>query len=101
MKDLKCDTCGNLTYALCDGYAIGDTLLEGILFEIRLTNHGNVLASVQEKDLPYFRSQRIDRAQWEKDMAEHASVTDTLTCPMCEADIDGPGAGESPSLGNA
>ena len=88
---LSCDQCGPLTYALCDGYAIGDTLLEGVMFEIRVTTADRVIASVQEKDRPYFQQQRLNRPRWEKDMAEHAAATDTLTCPMCQADIDGPG----------
>jgi hypothetical protein len=33
---MNCEQCGDLEMAYLDGYAIGDTLLEGVEFEIRI-----------------------------------------------------------------
>lgn len=42
MAKLQCDTCGVLDHVLFDGYAFGDTLLEGVMFEARLTGQTDV-----------------------------------------------------------
>jgi len=37
--ELKCDNCGAIDHVLVDGYAFGDRLLEGVMFEV-VDNNG-------------------------------------------------------------
>jgi hypothetical protein len=38
MPKMNCEKCGDIPMAYLDGYSFGDTLLEGVTFEIRIKN---------------------------------------------------------------
>lgn len=81
---MNCDACGALEFVLLDGYAVGDRLLEGVMFEIRKTPEGYI-ATTQQKSKSYMKN--LNERRWLRVMAEHAAETDVATCPKCDADV--------------
>lgn len=82
-----CDECGKLEFAVANGYAFGDRLLEGVRFVIRLSADGVVTAETPASDKRYMAD--LNEAKWLKEAAKFAAETDTLECPQCGGDIDG------------
>jgi hypothetical protein len=83
-----------LEFALLDGYGVGDRLLEGVKFEVRFVAVPGGLevieATTRAKDKSYMSD--LNEAKWLKKIAEAAAEEDTLECPKCGRDIDGPDA---------
>ena len=86
-KSFSCDNCGPLEYALLDGYPVGDRLLEGVMFQVRLAESG-VQVEVDPSGAKYF--QNLNKKKWLTAVREYAAEADILTCPKCQEDIDGP-----------
>jgi len=78
----NCPTCGQQGYALIDGYAFGDRLLEDVEFEIRKDKDGNLTASVEPSAANYFS--QLNEKKWLKEAVKRATdCPDELTCPQC------------------
>lgn len=81
-RKLICDQCGEVEFALIDGYDFGDRLLEGVKFEVRLNPTLHV--QVAEKAKPYFS--QLNEKMWLDRAIKHAQwalAEDILTCPKC------------------
>jgi hypothetical protein len=85
---MRCDRCGLIDHVLLDGYAVGDRLLEGVLFEIRKQSNGTFVATTQAKDQTYMSG--LNEKRWLKAMAKYAAEADQATCPKCSGDVDWP-----------
>lgn len=81
----KCEDCGDVKMVTLDGYAIGDRLLEGVMFNITKRKNGTFKAVFAEPDSRYV--QGLNKRKWEKDMAEYAAETDVFACGTCGGDI--------------
>lgn len=82
-----CEKCGPLDFAHMDGYAVGDIILEGVTFEVHVSNDGVTRVNVAAKDAKYFKT--LSERLWLGHALAYAQDTDTLTCPKCGGDIDG------------
>jgi hypothetical protein len=88
----KCETCGDVPLVLVDGYAVGDRLLEGVMFEIR--RPGKVfLATPDGEAMAYMRSAGISVSKWSaavaQDVTESASEGEAFgACPKCGEDVE-------------
>lgn len=87
--EFSCDTCGVLDHAIYDGYNVGDTLLEGVKFEIR-PDGDRFTAEAKAEHAKYMKDLS---AAWPARVAKAVESEDTLECPQCGGDIDGPAAG--------
>jgi len=85
-----CDTCGDLEFALVDGYNVRDRMLEDVWFRIKETETGFIAESLPQ-DGRYLSDFNMTKIL--KEIAEYASEQDLLTCPKCRADIEGPMVG--------
>lgn len=83
----KCDVCGEVDYGVLDGYAVGDRLLEGVLFDIHI-NGQKPTAAVQHRFASYFDD--LNKEKWLKAMEEHAEEQDIFQCPECGGDMGNP-----------
>jgi len=85
----KCDTCGELTHVLVDGYTIRDRVFEGVWFMVYFGNgkatHVTPLTKEDAEYLDDFNTKKIY-----KEVMEFANNSDILICPTCREDIDGP-----------
>lgn len=88
--NLTCDRCGPLEYALIDGYAVGDRLLEGVLFEIRPVHESDTLFTVvPTPDAErYMKSSHLKMKDWCEEIARYVVETDVAACPTCQEDVD-------------
>lgn len=78
---LECDNCGELDYVKCNGYAVGDRLLEGVMFICFKDGH----VEITENDADYFST--LNETLWLKRMADYFSeVDDVADCPQCGDD---------------
>jgi hypothetical protein len=88
MPDLEkfvCENCGPLDFAHMDGYGFGDTILEGVTFEVRISE-GTTRVNVAAKDAKYFKT--LNERLWLEHALDYAKGTDNLICPTCGRDID-------------
>jgi hypothetical protein len=83
----RCDECGKLDFAVADGYAFGDRLLEEVYFRFSLSADGAVTATPAPEAEKYLAS--LNAEEWLGKAEVYACETDTLTCPTCGADVDG------------
>lgn len=85
MKAITCEKCGPIPYALVDGYAFGDTILEGVMFKVELVK-GKVKAVFAEPDNPYVAG--LNAKKWTKECRDCVNEGDgcDLQCPTCNAD---------------
>ena len=81
----QCDNCGEIKIALVDGYAFGDTLLEGVMFEISKDDDGMYHAKVADEYKDYMAD--LNEAKWLNEAMKYVSETDVLTCPRCGMDV--------------
>lgn len=72
---LFCDQCGNITKALYDGYAIGDRVLEGVMFEVEVVGNKLLTKDVVASAKDYFSD--LNEAKWLKEA--NLSLEDELT----------------------
>lgn len=84
-RQLACDDCGPLEYALLDGYTVGDRLLEGVKFQIRPKGSDGWEARFHDPRSEYV--QTLKHTHWKKAAEEFAAETDVLECPRCGYDI--------------
>ncbi len=80
----NCDECGEIDHILVDGYEFGDTLLEGVMFEIR-HNNGKFNAVVQEESKQYFDG--LNKKKWLKEAERFSDNNDIAACPKCGEDV--------------
>lgn len=81
---LNCETCGDIPEALMDGYAFGDTILEGIMFKVSIVR-GKVKAVFAEPEDCYVKG--LNTRKWEKEAREFADNCDDLECPTCKGTV--------------
>ena len=85
----KCEGCGQEhEKALLDGYYVGDRLLEGVMFEVRIEDDGTFSATPCDAR----EMHGLDTAMWLKRAADYATKRDVFTCPnrKCRDDIENP-----------
>ena len=77
---LGCEDCGeNLPYVEVDGYIVGDTLLEGVIFYF----FPNRSVKVRDEDAKYVET--LNKRLWLKRIQEHVlSGPDDTMCPKCK-----------------
>lgn len=86
-----CKSCGKDTdYFLVDGYDVGDTLLEGVLFEIR-ESKGKLVANTPEDAKGYLAE--LNEKLWLKRVAKYAADSsedcpETWICPVCKQSLN-------------
>jgi len=81
----KCPHCGDVDHLLIDGYGVGDRLLEGVQFEIRLVD-GEVVVKVEEKAKRYFS--QLNEGMWLKTVKELVEEEGYASCPKCRDDVE-------------
>ena len=87
----KCEGCGQEhEYALLDGYYVGDRLLEGVMFEVRIADDGTFSVAPRAGMEAYLIG--LNMPHWIKLMTEYAKKRDLFTCPTpkCREDIENP-----------
>lgn len=89
MYKLKCDNCGEIEHVLVDGYAFGDTILEGVMFKVYLDGD-SLRAEVMPNYAGYFSE--LNEKLWLQRASKFVNETEMFTCSICKNDIDGPGA---------
>ena len=76
--------CGKCKMATLDGYPFGDTLLEGVLFEVIIKN-GEMTIRVGDDDVDYMSD--LNAKKWLKEAALDAVQSDVLCCSSCGGDV--------------
>jgi hypothetical protein len=84
---MKCQKCGEIEYGLLDGYLVGNTLLEGVMFEIKNTN-GKPDVKVKDDSKEYF--EELNSKRWLNAVKDSLKDMEFLTCPECKSDIENP-----------
>jgi hypothetical protein len=78
---LGCEDCGeDLPYVEIDGYAVGDRLLEGVVFHF----FPNRSVKVRDEDAEYFDG--LNNRKWLKRIQEFVLETGGGICPTCKKD---------------
>jgi len=80
MPKMNCEECGYLEMAYLDGYAVGDTLLEDVRFEIYIVK-GKVKATTHPDDADYMAD--LNEKKWLTEATSTATGYDNLECPKC------------------
>ena len=91
MIPFKCEGCGKThEYALIDGYHVGDRLLEGLKFEIRIEDDGTFTTQDPKGYEAYLEG--LNMPLWRARVVEYAKKQDLFTCPnpKCREDIENP-----------
>jgi hypothetical protein len=92
---ITCENCGEVDHVLMDGYNVGDRLLEGVMFEIRVKKEKFqevLVAKLDEQGQAYFKNNGISAKKWEKEMTDDARSSYEsdgcclMICPKCEED---------------
>ena len=84
-KRLNCYDCGDIPMAYLDGYRVGETLLEGVRFEITVSPRGRVTATTSAEDREYVS--KLNQKKWLKEAALMADGCDNLECPKCLGEV--------------
>jgi hypothetical protein len=84
MKVMNCEQHGDIPMAYLDGYAIGDTLLEDVRFEITIVKD-KVKATTHPDDKFYMAD--LNEKKWLKEAAKMADGYDNLQCPTCKGEV--------------
>jgi hypothetical protein len=77
----KCDNCGIVDEVCFDGYAFGDTILEGVIFIAN--SKGKV--RVSEENANYFSD--LNQKKWLDVAKRYLKETDIVSCCKCDDDI--------------
>ena len=82
-KVFRCTDCGDLDSVLINGYAVGDRLLEDVLF-IGTAVKNKVAVAIQPECAAYFAT--LNQRVWLAEMKRHANrpFADDFICPKCE-----------------
>ena len=87
-----CEDCGDLDHALMDGYLVGERLIEGIKFELRIWPDGAdgwfFVATTPKAHRDYMKT--LNESLWTARVATRARTHDLFTCPKCGYDIPNP-----------
>lgn len=82
MKQLTCTKCGPVEEAFFDGYRVGDTLLEDVMF--RITQKGNKLIATPKTDDDDKYLDNLNKKKWIREVATSAMEEDQdMECPKC------------------
>lgn len=89
-KAIKCPGCGTITKTLkFNGYSVGDRLLEGVIFVVKVEDNGNPkVIGVDKASKAYFS--QLNEARWITEAQDYVDcmVDDVFAgCPNCEYDI--------------
>ena len=87
----KCDVCGEVDYAILDGYSVGDRILDGVKFEIRFQGDKPVATAVTKDCVHYF--EQLNQKKWFTAASACAEEWDVFECPLCGADMGNPKIG--------
>jgi len=85
---INCDRCGEIPCAIFDGYSVGDTLLEGVMFKVYYKNNILKVELNSKDDKDYCR--KLNMKYFNKEALEHAKELDIASCPNCGSDVDVP-----------
>jgi hypothetical protein len=83
-KVMNCEICGDIPMAYLSGYAVGDTLLEGVRFEIRIVKD-KVTATTHQDAKGYMSD--LNEKKWLREAAKMADGYDNLQCSECRRDV--------------
>lgn len=85
-----CHDCGPVTEVLVDGYAIGDRLLEGVMFKATIKG-SKVSVAAPADTLDYLKKQGVNAKTWEKRIREYINddpdSIDGAQCAKCGGDV--------------
>lgn len=84
MIKMICSECGPVDKAHFDGYAIGDRLLEGVMFTVKPGE--TVSAELDSDGEIYFKSQGIAKKKWLPEAVRYVTSDDgaeSLVCTNC------------------
>ena len=90
---LNCDNCGAIDYVLVDGYAVGDRLLEGVLFKVEDKEGKPHTLGVVEEDEEYF--DQFNKAKFIAEMDTLCENEDEAECPNCGGYVEIWGSGKT------
>lgn len=93
---LMCETCGEVQCAYVEGYAVGDRLLEGVMFRAsRIKGQDSFTVKATPEALRYFETLGIKATVWERRIAawlnDDLENIDTAECVECGGDIEAEG----------
>jgi hypothetical protein len=80
-----CEQCGKIDEAFLNGYAVGDRLLEGVMFIVRKNDDGKCRVRLHPDAEPYM--QGLNKEMWLERAKIYAEQTDIFECPKCAADV--------------
>jgi len=83
--ELKCDSCGAIDHVLVDGYAFGDRLLEGVMFEVIDKNGKPKVNRVAPECQDYFSD--LNQEKWAMICEDYCEQLDIAQCPKCGDDV--------------
>ena len=86
--NFNCEKCGLIEYAIFDGYAVGEKLLEGVGFKIEIVND-HFKASIFPHNEYYFRG--LNKKYWIEKVEDFIYKYDFVECPNCGSDVEIPG----------
>lgn len=85
--NFKCDNCGEVEYLLFDAYPVGDTLLEGVMFQVKKITETKYQVTPDGSALDYMKSSKLNIKQWCKKIANFMKNNDDTDevgdCPKC------------------
>lgn len=83
-KQLKCVDCGPIEEAFFDGYSVGDTLLEGVIFRITVNGEELQVQPKSSRDDSYLKT--LNKKKWIKAVREAVSTDgfDEMECSKCK-----------------
>ena len=84
-KTFNCEKCGDIPMALLDGYHFGDRILEGVMFEITITDNNTITAKAQKESADYMAT--LNESKWNNAAVECAKSYDVFVCPTCGGEV--------------
>jgi hypothetical protein len=92
-EQMKCDNCGEIECVLVDGYAVGDRMLEGVMFIVEDDNGKPKVIGVTDECKAYFED--FNQKKFIKAMQEYCKDLDVATCQKCGGEVEVWGANKS------
>lgn len=83
--NFKCENCGDIDHVLVDGYAYGDRLLEGVMFEVRRNDKGEYNTQVEQSAAEYFS--QLNTKQWLDEINSSMDTEEFSICPKCGEEV--------------
>lgn len=81
---MNCPECGNIRMAYLDGYAVGDVLLEGVRFEVAISD-GQIKVRTHPDDADYMSD--LNEKKWIAEARKVADGYDNFECPVCGSEV--------------